>query len=37
VLTSRELIWVCLEVVAVGHFEWDQCRVSEQLWLSRSG
>ena len=33
VLTSREMICVCLEVYAVGHFEWGPVAGSQQLWL----
>jgi hypothetical protein len=33
VLHSREMICVCLEVYATGHFEWGPVPGSEQLWL----
>jgi len=33
VLYTRELICVCLDVYAVGHFEWGPVPGSEQLWL----
>jgi hypothetical protein len=33
VLETRDLICVCLDVFAVGHFEWGPVPGSEQLWL----
>jgi hypothetical protein len=33
VLHTREMICVCLEVFAVGHFEWGPVPGSEQAWL----
>lgn len=33
VLRSREMICVCLEVFAVGHFEWGPVPGSQQTWL----